>query len=41
MGVCGIYVSLWSLYHSIIMGNWMTERTNALNQCYGIMDSFY
>lgn len=41
MGVCSIYVTLWSLYNSVIMADWMTARTNALNQCYGIMDTFY
>lgn len=31
MGFCGIYVALWSLFTSVIMGDWMTARTAALD----------
>jgi hypothetical protein len=41
MGVCYMYVTLYSLFQSIIMADWMTARSDALNTCYGIVDTFY
>jgi hypothetical protein len=41
MGFCGIYVTIWSLFQSIIFNDWITARQDALDTCYTFMDQFY
>jgi hypothetical protein len=38
MGICGIYVTLWSLFQAIIFKDWIYARQNAIDNCFNFMD---